>query len=201
MEMRKCPMGHYYDASVHQACPYCQAPQGGYGNQGSYQGGYAQPGPGPSPTMPVGAQGDISKTMPLMNEQTGTTDTGKTVAMFETSEGVSPVTGWLVKTNGKSKGKDYRIHADHNYIGRGRKNDIVIDDDETISREKHAVLSYDDRERAFYLANGEGKSMVRVNGKALLEPVTLSAGDRVQIGKSEFIFQPFCGKGFTWEEN
>ena len=112
---------------------------------------------------------------------------------------VLPVTGWLVCIDGPSKGLDYRIHEEYNYIGRSSKMDICIQGDPTISRENHAIIAYDGQERMFYFAPSGGGSIVRVNGKAVLGNVELKAYDKLSIGQSVFIFIPFCGEQFEWK--
>ena len=52
-----------------------------------------------------------------------------------------PVVTWLVCIDGPSKGRDYRIHSQNNFIGRSRSMDICIEGDNTISSERSAVLS------------------------------------------------------------
>ncbi|WP_026499270.1 FHA domain-containing protein [Butyrivibrio sp. WCD2001] len=198
MEMRKCPNGHYYDASIHAACPYCT----GANNSGatlpldSFSGGN-----GGSPTMPLtGATGGGSdKTMALqaaMNESDS--DDGRTVALIKEEKGIDPVVGWLVCTEGKEKGRDYRIHADNNFIGRSDRMDICIRGDETISRENHAILSYDTVENTFFFSPGDGRAIVRVNGKATFQTVELAPYDEIVIGKTVVKFVPFCSKEFVW---
>jgi hypothetical protein len=193
MDMRQCAQGgHYYDASIHADCPYCAAPN--IGAAMPFDTGR---------TMPMGpeASSDIGKTMPL----TGMTplpsipdDAGKTVALIKEELGIDPVVGWLVNLEGKEKGRDYRIHTDNNYIGRSEKMDICIGGDETISRENHATISYDARDKSFYFSPGDGRSIVRLNDKALFATAELFAHDILEIGKTKLVFVPLCGEKFEW---
>lgn len=193
MEMRKCENGHYYDASVTPTCPYCSSADSGK-------------------TMPL-ADTDSGKTMPLSGEAAGgatlpldygvgshDADDGRTVALIKKDLGIDPVVGWLVCVSGEEKGKDYRIHADNNFIGRSDRMDICIRGDETISRENHAIISYDMVDKIFFFSPGDGRSIVRYNGKALFQTTELKAHDRIIIGKTELIFVPFCTEEFTWTE-
>ncbi len=199
MEMKKCPNGHYYDASIHAECPYCS----GANNSGatlpldSFSGGA-----GGSETMPfTSAQvgGDSDRTMALhaaMNNSDS--DDGRTVALIKEEKGIDPVVGWLVCTEGKERGRDYRVHADNNFIGRSDRMDICIRGDETISRENHAILSYDTVENKFFFSPGDGRAIVRVNGKAIFQTVELVPYDELIIGKTAVRFIPFCSKDFVW---
>ncbi len=214
MEMRKCEHGHYYDASVHASCPYCnsvrdtektvamgmppvyQPPvQGMEGN--GLEATVAMGVPAPSAAGEKTEAFGVPVSFPVRQEEE---DEGKTVAMFSTEQGIDPVVGWFVCLEGKEKGKEYRIHADNNFIGRSRKMDICIEGDETISRENQAILTYDGTDRTFYFSPGEGRSIVRVNKKAILQTTKLSAYDKVTIGKTELLFLPLCGEEFAWEE-
>lgn len=203
MEMRKCEKGHYYDASVHATCPYCNnvrdtemtvamgvsapsAPSADFG--GGYNGGSDL-----ERTVALGAEIPPQNAAPVE-------DGDKTVAMFRTDAGIDPAVGWLVHIDGKNKGKDYRIHAENNYVGRSDKMDICIKGDDTISRENHAILTYDSYDNKFFFAPGEGRSLVRVNEKTLLQTTELQAYDRILIGQSEFVFVPLCSDRFRWEK-
>ncbi len=186
------------------AAPSAPAPGGSYG--GAWAGGNgtektvamgmtpppAMGGSGIEPTIPLGQPIPSSPSPAPAND-------GKTIAMISTEYGVDPVVGWLVRLNGKDKGTDYRIHSDNNFIGRSEKMDIAIKGDETISRDNQAILTYDSQEKLFYFSPSEGRSVVRVNGKAILQTVELKAYDRLTIGKTELMFVPLCGEKFEWE--
>lgn len=118
-----------------------------------------------------------------------------------TPAGFNPVTGWLVCVEGPSKGTDYRIHGQYNYIGRAQHMDICISGDEYISAEKAAILAYDDMEKKFFIAPGMGHNLVRLNGKMVMGSEMLNPYDKITIGKSKLIFVPLCGEQFDWKEN
>lgn len=173
MEMRKCPNGHYYDVLVNTSCPYCN---GGDANSSD--------------------PGATSSRMPAPNWD----DEGKTLAKLQTEDGVDPVVGWLVCLTGKEKGRDYRIHADNNFIGRSERMDICIKGDETVSRENQAVLTYDTLKNTFRFSPGDGRSIVRVNKEAVYQTTEIKIYDKLTIGNTELLFVPLCGENFEWEE-
>ena len=78
--------------------------------------------------------------------------------------------------------------------------DVCISGDNTISRENHAILAYDTREKLYYFAPGSGRGIVRLNGRAVLMMTELKPYDRIEIGKSILMFVPLCGEQFSWEE-
>ncbi|MDR0964519.1 MAG: FHA domain-containing protein [Clostridium sp.] len=191
MEMKQCAIGgHYYDASVHAECPYCTSTSIGM-------------------TMPIDSERsmDVGRTMPLTQGEEnrtrsimsgGVSDEGRTVAIIKEDLGIDPVVGWLVNIEGKDKGRDYRIHTDNNFIGRSEKMDICIRGDDTISRENHAIISYDARDKIFYFSPGDGRSIIRLGGKAIFTTTQLHAYDTIEIGKTKLLFMPLCGEEFEW---
>lgn len=207
MEMRKCVNGHYYDASVNAECPYCKSGTNTGRTvaldavQSAGAGASMMDEDGDSKTLPMGysAQPQFSSEVSSPSfTPTADDDDGRTIAVVHQETGIDPVVGWLVCVSGKEKGRDYRIHSDNNYIGRSEKMDICVRGDETISRENHAVVSYDTIDKIYYFSPGEGRNIVRYNGKAIFQTVELSAYDKVVVGKTELVFVPLCGKEFEW---
>ncbi len=201
MEMRKCERGHYYDVSIHSECPYCNNEGNvgvtmAFGNTGSSGNNGV--------TMPVmpNSSSENNVTRPLFEavQKSSGDDEGRTVALIQTDMGIDPVVGWLVCVSGKEKGRDYRIHTDNNYVGRSEKMDICIRGDETISRENQAIITYDATDKNYYFSPGDGRSIVRVNDKAIFQTVELKAYDKLVIGKTELVFMPLCGEKFEWEK-
>lgn len=191
MQMKQCPNGHFYDQSINASCPYCNSSSANVNvtqaNNVSDIGF----------TMPVD-QMDVSEhTRPGNISQPE--DSDRTVALIKKEMGLDPVVGWLVCTKGKEKGKDYRLHADNNYIGRSEKMDICIRGDDTISRENHAIISYDAQDNLYYFSPGEGRSIVRFNGKAIFSTVELKDYDEIGLGNCKFRFIGLCGEEFHWE--
>lgn len=125
-------------------------------------------------------------------------DYGRTVAVIKKQMGIDPVVGWLVCKTGVEKGKDYRIHAENNYIGRSESMDICIHGDETITRENHAIVTYDNIKGEFFFTPGMGRSIIRINGNVVLAPTKLNAFDEIEMGITKFVFVPLCGPDFTW---
>ncbi len=76
--------------------------------------------------------------------------------------------------------------------------DICIRGDETISRENHAIISYDTVENKFFFSPGDGRAIVRVNMKGVFQTVELKPYDELTIGKTVVKFLPFCSEEFTW---
>lgn len=206
MSFVECGKGHIYDADQYQSCPYCN---GGmyrveFGqDDGSSIGktapvnGYAQAIEAP---VELGATVAPSDYKSRMKEDKKEEDTGKTVAVFQKSMHLEMVVGWLVCTEGNDKGKDFRIYAKNNSIGRSEKMDICIKGDNTISRENHARIAYDERHNAFHLIPGESANNIYVAGEPVYVPVKLDEYTEIEIGETKLVFVPFCNEKFNWQE-
>jgi len=109
-----------------------------------------------------------------------------------------PVVGWLVCIHGPETGKDYKIHSGNNTIGRSPDMDICISGDETISRERHAVVTFDPLSNSFHFGPGEGRSLAYVNDKTVFGTAQLQPYDEIVLGKTKVLFVPFCGDTFIW---
>jgi hypothetical protein len=112
-----------------------------------------------------------------------------------------PVAGWLAVVGGPGKGHIARISYGLNSIGRNAGQKIVVDfGDERISREKHALLSYDPANRSFHIQHGGGANLTYLNGEPLLTPARLESGDQIRLGDTLLRFIPLCSEDFDWEK-
>ena len=160
-----------------------------------------------SKTMPIiapaseapKAQETIGRTV-AMNPQQGSSspDDGKTVAIMKKEKGIDPVVGWVVCIEGPAKGQDYRIKSERNFIGRDSSMDIAITGDNSISRENHAIISYNPKNSSFRLIPGESHGLVYLNDEDVYMPAELKKGDIIELGQTKLIFIPLCEGGFTW---
>lgn len=212
MELKRCKNGHSYDPSITPECPECASlaghtvplvgvtmddPNPGWGAPDPI--GKTQPVKGD--TIPVNPQpskwadADDYKTAGYVSDQYNPT---MPVGYENTNQVIRPVTGWLVCVEGAEKGRDYRLHSEMNYIGRSKSNDVVLSSDPTVSRERHALIAYDNRGKMFFFAPANGSSLVRQNGRPVLSTVELKAGDRLEIGSGIYLFVPLCGEAFEW---
>ncbi|WP_425448058.1 FHA domain-containing protein [Dethiothermospora halolimnae] len=111
---------------------------------------------------------------------------------------VEPVCGWLVCIEGARVGKDYKIREGKNFIGRADDMDIQIIGDNKISRRNHAIVVYDPKKRNTVLLPGDASGIAYLNDEAVYIPTELSPYDIIELGKSKFLFVPFCGEHFEW---
>jgi hypothetical protein len=113
---------------------------------------------------------------------------------------IEPVCGWLVCVDGARQGKDYKIKSGKNFIGRGDEMDIQIIGDNDITITNHAVVVYDPKKRNTMLLPGNSAGLAYIDGEAVYSPVELKPYTTIEIGKSKFVFLPFCGENFEWNE-
>lgn len=136
---------------------------------------------------------------------------GKTMSYFSSATAPSgeqarpaqpsePVVGWLVCVGGVNFGNCFNIYAGKNSIGRSDENRIVIPDDNSISRSKHALIVYEPKKRNFYLQPGDSSGLTYLNDEYITDSHKLAANDIIELGESKFMFVPLCGDAFSWEE-
>lgn len=128
-------------------------------------------------------------------------DDGRTVAYFARPRGHDPVVGWLVCVDGPDKGRDFRLHAGRNFVGRAEGMHVALTADPAVSRDKHCIVVFDPRARAFRVAPGESAALTYLNGASVDVPASLSAFDRIEVGASSLLFVPLCGDRFSWESD
>lgn len=218
LEMRQCPNGHFYYASIMPACPYCNpglAPAMGRDTIGANSvtgnGSPEDSGGTIPPEQQTSGYGDRTQP-PKIGEgfsPNGGVDhtvppefrmqkNGSTVAVVKKEKGFDPVVGWLVCCEGGAKGQDFRIRDGNNRIGRKPPMDIMIPDDDTITGENAAYLTYADGR--YDISAGVGRNVIRLNNGPLAPGMSreLKIYDRIKIGQTELVFIPLCGENFSW---
>lgn len=113
-------------------------------------------------------------------------------------ETIQPVCGWIVCISGPRQGKAYDIVSGKNFVGRADDMDIQILGDNEISRRNHAVLVFDPKKKETVLLPGDANGLVYLNENAAYTPMSLKPYDKIELGKSVFVFIPFCGQNFMW---
>ena len=110
-----------------------------------------------------------------------------------------PVVGWLVVVKGPGRGRSLNLTYGVNNIGRSSDERICLDfGDDEISRQRHALLTYDPKGKKFYLQNGEGVNLTYIADIPVLQTTELKGGEIISLGKTELCFVAFCGLNFDW---
>lgn len=186
MSMVRCDKGHFYDSEKHSSCPHCGVnidldvvtrPQAQVIN--------------PTRAM-TGTEENktVAKAKPVAEN--------KTVGYYSKKVGIDPVVGWLVCIEGPDKGRDYRLRAGRNYIGRSESMDVCITGDKGISRDKHAIVAYDPKKNRFNVLPGESREIYYINDESVYAVMPLEAYDILELSDTKLQFIPFCGEGRTW---
>lgn len=206
MAITECGHGHLYDSDQYSSCPYCN----GGGNVINF--GTADSGNEIGKTAPVGGGFGPNANAGNMNcEDVGATvapasyvkkqeEENKTVGVFVKKMDIEPVVGWLVCIEGAQKGKDFKIYAKNNTIGRSERMDICIKGDQTISRENHARLAYDEKHNNFHLIPAESTNNIYLNDEPIYVPTKINAYDCIEFGDTKLLFVPFCSDKFKWKD-
>jgi FHA domain len=108
------------------------------------------------------------------------------------------VVGWLIGLNGASRGESYPVRMGRNVIGRDRRSDIVINDDQASSH--HADLVFRPEERRFILMDHNSTNGTYVNENEIEPRRDLSGKDVIRIGSHRLLFMPLCHDGFYWDD-
>ena len=153
-----------------------------------------------APTPPFQAQ-QPPNIQPIAKEpeKSSFSNEAGTVYFYENAE-EEPVTGWLVCVKGAYLGKSFPIKAGRNNIGRSMEMDIPLTKEVTISRVKHASVTYDPANCKFLIQPGEGRGLSYLNGEMLISHAYLNEYDKITLGKSMFVFIPLCGDKFNWDD-
>ncbi len=147
--------------------------------------------------MPIGADGP--QTSYVKRPKAATSESEKAHSIEDA------VLGWIVVVRGPGIGKSFPLKMGLQRIGRATTQSVALDfgskSDMTISREEHAVLQYDRRARAFFLA--QKANNVYVNGErvGLNQERQLNTLDEIEIGEGTTLrFVAFCGPDFDWDD-
>ena len=190
MPMKPCGKGHFYDDSAHSTCPYCGVDL----NIG------ATVGVSQSVSTQAEAEASVTRAAGRASAPPQRDDGVTRHVWAEKLGGIDPVVGWLVCIEGPDKGRDFRIHSERNFIGRAPTMDVSIAGDASISRENHAVISYNPKKNRFSLAPGDSRGLVYLNDDEVLSAEVLTAYDMIELGSTKLLFVPFCSDSFRWEE-
>jgi hypothetical protein len=108
------------------------------------------------------------------------------------------VVGWLVGLNGSSRGESFPVRIGRNVLGRDRRSDIVVNDDQASSH--HADLVFRPEERRYILMDHNSTNGTYVNEGEIEPRRDLAAKDVIRIGSHKFLFMPLCHEGFYWDD-
>ena len=155
----------------------------------------AFPGPAPAP-----AQGGRVKTRLLgFHANPAVEDVFSKESAPDAQQSVLFPVGWVVIVEGPGRGTCFSLAPGLSTLGRGSDQTIPIDfGDDSISRDTHASIAYDDEENKILIGHGGKSNLVRLNDKPLVSATELQHGDQFRIGKTTLRFVALCGDDFSW---
>lgn len=221
MADKRCDNGHFIDESW-DICPYC--PQDAAEPEIPVVRPRAveaapSPAPQPMPRAASGAPGSQPGPTRVPNDTGGlrarpSSATSSAVAVApppatiertvaaqkvgESQQLKRYVVGWLVGISGPIRGEAFPLRMGRNVIGRDRRSDIVINDDQASSH--HADLVFRPEERRFILMDHNSTNGTYVNEMEIEPRRDLIEKDVIRIGSHRFVFSPLCHDGFHWDD-
>jgi hypothetical protein len=207
---KRCENGHFIDEAW-DLCPYCpqdqsepeipvvrpRAPEAAAAPVLAPVGASSSAPPQPRPVtahMPrvSGGTSPAALAVPPPVERT------VAASRQEMAAGKRYVVGWLVGLNGPTRGESYAIRLGRNVIGRDRRSDIVVNDDQASSH--HADLVFRPDEKRFILMDHNSTNGTYVNESEIEPRRDLVGKDVIRIGSHRFLFMPLCHDGFHWDD-
>ena len=198
---KRCENGHFIDESW-DICPYCPA------ESSEHEMPVVRPARAVPPTAPVVEQSRPVTAVPAPASRRDAAPVVQTPPMERTvavqkADPNAPqakryVVGWLVGLNGASRGEAYGVRIGRNVLGRDRRSDIVVNDDQASSH--HADLVFRPEERRFILMDHNSTNGTYVNETEIEPRRDLIGQDVVRIGSQKFLFIPLVQDGFYWDD-
>ena len=207
MADKRCENGHFIDESW-DLCPYCPAdnsePDIPVVRPARLNGPepVSQPQVRPvtvAPPPPITAHQPSSPRIappPPMERTIAVRAAGADVAASTQTKRY--VVGWLVGLNGAARGESYPLRMGRNVLGRDRRSDVVVPDDQASSH--HADLVFRPEERRFILMDHNSTNGTYVNEVEIEPRRDLTTKDVIRIGSHRFLFMPLCHDGFFWDD-
>lgn len=198
--MKRCSKGHFFDEKRHSGCPYCgvgdmdvmatrmAAPSAASPEDRVWKRDHAQH----DAHTPDGRVAALPHPAPPASDGT--------IGLFDRGmSGRRAVVGWLVCVRGPDRGRDFRLGEGRNSIGRSDAMDVRIKGDQGVSRERHAIVSFDPKSNVFKIHPGESHGLTYVNGSVVDGAMVLQHFDRIEVGATELVFVSLCGDRFRWD--
>lgn len=192
-KMTRCPEGHFFDPTKHNSCPWCALPVDVEGRERTRP---AQAGPPPLPPQGViaGPPSPPPPPPPPLPRPGATRRAGAEAVGAKND----PVVGWLVCLAGPDRGRDFRLRAEKNFVGRSPSMDVCLAGDESVSRDRHALVIFDPKKQAFWAVPGDAAGLVYLNGDIVHTPALMKRDDVLEVGQTKLVLIPFCGEKYSW---
>ena len=107
--------------------------------------------------------------------------------------------GWLVCVGGSFKGKSFELYKRDNTIGYDNEDDIYLKERKSNRNTDDGYVVICSENYEFTFARKCDKDMPEINGVPIAGRLVLKPYDMITVSEYKFIFIPFCGNCFTWE--
>ena len=207
MADKRCENGHFIDESW-DLCPYCsvdsvepEVPVVRPTRFGAQDG----PRPGAAPAKPPRRPTAVPPPKTVARHDAAVAVEHEPVDRTVAVQKLDPlaqakryVVAWLIGLNGSVRGESFPVRIGRNVLGRDRRSDIVVNDDQASSH--HADLVFRPEERRFILMDHNSTNGTYVNESEIEPRRDLATKDIVRVGSHKFLFMPLCNEGFYWDE-
>lgn len=200
MADKRCENGHFIDESW-DLCPYCPAPEGAPEPEiPIIRPSRAVAAPSESPRSVTAAPQAVNRREGAAPQQP---PMERTVAVPKVDVAGQMqvkryVVGWLIGLNGTTRGESYPIRMGRNVLGRDRRSDVIVNDDQASSH--HADLVFRPEEKRFILMDHNSTNGTYVNDVEIEPRTDLAGKDVIRIGSHRFLFVPLCQDGCYWDD-
>lgn len=161
MHLIKCELGHIYDTEKFRSCPHCYSANMTQEDEEDALGAF---------------QADKS------TEQASVEETRQFYVLHRRK-----TVGMLICIAGQMQGDAFLLKEGDNIIGRGSNMDVALTMEETISRQRHATIDYDETEGVFTLSYDTERNDVLVNGRKTKSGKRLADRDVIRLGECELV--------------
>ncbi len=118
-------------------------------------------------------------------------------AVKQISHALQKTVGWLVCTSGNMLGESFPLREGANHIGRSTAMDVSLLYENSVSRENHAVITYDPHDYTFTLT---ANATVKIKEQECHAPTLLKDRDTLTLGSCMLTFAAFCNASFHWDQ-
>lgn len=108
------------------------------------------------------------------------------------------VTGCLVCIEGEMQGDGFFLKEGINYIGRVSGMEVALSREVTVSKERHASITYDKETGHHTLQVLKNKDDIAYNGRVIKKSCRLKNRGIIQVGACRLLFITFCDSSFSW---
>jgi hypothetical protein len=198
---KRCENGHFIDESW-DICPYCPAADNApEGEIPIVRPSRAVAAPSETPRAAAAAPPAVPRRDAALPPQQPPMERTVAVPRIDTTGQMQVkryVVAWLIGLNGTTRGESYPIRMGRNVLGRDRRSDVVVNDDQASSH--HADLVFRPEEKRFILMDHNSTNGTYVNDLEIEPRTDLSGKDVIRIGSHRFLFMPLCQDGFYWDD-